>query len=193
MDTLLYEFVSKHTRSFDETHGIEHALAVYNNAMLIAQTDYPELDMEIIMYASLLHDVRDHKYPESISQVVLEDFVYTAVHFSTANIILAIIDNVSFSKEVKGLRKQIDDETTKYLDIISDADKLEALGEVGIKRCIGFTHMKGGNVPDDVIKHCHDKLLRLYTNGYIKTPSGRKLALPLHKEVERYVLENGHS
>jgi len=70
MNTLsLLQFVEKYTSHCDESHDINHALAVYNNATNIANNDYPEHDPDIIMYASLLHDVCDHKYHASITLV----------------------------------------------------------------------------------------------------------------------------
>ena len=68
--------------------------------------------------------------------------------------------------------------------------------QVGIDRCFEFRRAMGGGaggggdeaaVLADVVQHCHDKLLRLLPEGYIKTAAGRALAAPLHEEIVRFV------
>ena len=96
-----------------------------------------------------------------------------------------LIDNVSFSKEDK-IRKglcsapEIYPELHPYLQALRDADRLEAIGQIGIERCIEFTKSIGGNVPADVVTHCYEKLLRLYDEKFIVSEEARKRAVPLH-------------
>ena len=104
-----------------------------------------------------------------------------------AQIVIDIIENISYSKEIRGQRKNVHQ---PYLDIISDADRLEAIGEVGITRCIAYTKAIHGRVPSDVVTHCHEKLLRLYKDGFIRTKTAREMAEPLHKVIEEYVSRN---
>ena len=161
---------------------------------------YPDqiYDVELITYAALLHDVRDHKYPESITKEDMDKFIYESLGKERGDLVNLIIENVSFSKEDK-LRKAKNGQTISdevptdlhpYLIALRDADRLEAIGQEGIRRCQVFTETHGGKVPEDVVSHCHEKLLRLYNEHFIKTEEGRRLAIPLHEEIVQYVKVN---
>lgn len=180
------EFVKEHTKEFDQSHDYKHALIVYDNAMKIMDSFKFEYDQDILMFASLLHDVCDHKYPNIITLDKLGEFISSHIPNKT-NIVMKIINNISYSKEVAGKREKIDYPYNLYLDAISDADKIEALGKTGINRCETFTRAKGGKIPEDVIKHCYEKLLRLYPERFIRTDMGRQIAEPLHEEIIDYV------
>jgi uncharacterized protein len=125
---------------------------------------------------------------EELTQFV-HDSLANAGAKEKANVVLDIINNISYSQEIKGKRKTLSEAGggRMYQDIVSDADKLEAIGTVGIERCIAYTRKCGGVIPADVVKHCHEKLLKLYPGNYIRTPMGRKLAGPLHDQVVDYV------
>ena len=182
----LYEFVKISSASFDESHDVSHAVAVYNNTIKIAETYKNTMEMDILMYASMLHDVCDHKYPNSIKEEELMKFIVGKLGKKNAIRVMNIINNISFSKQVKDLRKKPIYPDCMYLDIVSDADRLEAIGQIGIDRCITYTTASGGIVPDDVINHCHEKLLRL-KDEYIVTFKGKELAEPLHQVILDYV------
>lgn len=185
----LDNFVKESTKDFDESHNHEHAEIVYLHTMDIAKSLGKPYAEDILTYASKLHDVRDHKYPNSISQEKLQTFVYQELGQIKGNKILNIIENVSYSKEVAGKCPNLG-ELEEYLTIIRDADRLEALGDIGLKRAIQITEIRGGKIPEDVIKHAYEKLLRLYPEYYIKTSRGRELALPRHQIIVNYVNSN---
>lgn len=192
-------FVKESTKDFDNSHGFDHALAVYENAKTIsAELKLNGLDKFIVEVAALTHDVCDHKYPDSISFEQLENFIKNTVP-KISYTVIDIIKNVSWSKEVAGKRaisdesKEVagkraisDQHTLKLLDIVSDADRLEAIGQIGIDRCIEYVSTHGGKVPEDVIQHCHDKLLKIAPH-YIKTLPGKRMAEPLHQAIVKYV------
>jgi hypothetical protein len=229
-------FVTESTKEFDESHDYFHMLQVVTNSFQIFWNDltiqsalgsspsnsegrFIESDLSseslelarLILIVAWLHDVRDHKYPNSISEEALYSFVVNEVcrkqysHDSNcnsnsnsnssqaeeeANYIIEIINNISFSKEAKGLRKSFLSINRLYqyaLDIVTDADRLEAIGIQGIRRCEIYTKEHGGKVPEDVVIHCHEKLLRILPEGYIKTEYGKVLAQPLHQEIVDYV------
>lgn len=190
----LEEFVKISTTIFDDSHNHVHMKKVVSNSFDIINNDkeiqekiseYPQI-ITLVMIVGWLHDVRDHKYPDSIGQEELENFIKTIDH-DNLDIICKIITNISWSKEAKGLREQFEEPYQTVLDIVSDADRLEALGKIGIERCEIFTREHGGLVPTDVITHCHEKLLRILPEGFIKTSYGKKLAEPLHQEIVDYV------
>jgi uncharacterized protein len=184
MNEQLIQFVREHTKHFDASHDINHVIAVYQNAVLIAKEELPDYDDDILQHACLLHDVCDHKYANALPRHELHKYINQKLCDEKAQVVIDVIDNMSFSQEVKGLRKKLN---TPYQDIVSDADKLEALGEGGLERCIVFTEEIGGDVPSDVVKHCHDKLLKL-KDFYIRTNTGKAMAEPLHQVIADYVL-----
>lgn len=195
---IIYQFVIESTIKFDDSHNHMHALEVYKLSKKIidefVETDYiHEYDYLTIMMASLLHDVCDDKYVDkSISKDDLYNFIYK-IDQNRSEMIIKIINNISYSKEVKGLLEKLPYPYNIYRDVISDADKIFALGEIGIKRCERYTRESNPNIQDDkeimklVIKHCHDKLLRLYPEHFIKTEPGRKFAEPEHQIIVNFV------
>ena len=112
---------------------------------------------------------------------------------------MKIIDYVSYSKEKKAIDNNTPIDFSKELgylnatvrDIVSDADKCEAIGQLGLYRCIEYTQhvYKQKNQTDmpydclksDVINHSNDKLLRL-KDGFIRTKTGKIMAEKLHDE-----------
>jgi HD superfamily phosphodiesterase len=183
----LENFVRESTKHFDSSHNHEHANNVYLSSMEIIQSLSIPYDEDILTFASQLHDVIDHKYPDSITTQELVGFIESQLGIEKSKHVMDIINNVSYSKEVKGLRQTLSEPYATYLIVVSDADKLEALGEEGIRRCETFTLSRGGSVPKDVVQHCHDKLLRLYNNHFIRTDYARLKAKPLHDYILEYV------
>lgn len=185
---LIYNFIVKSTECFDDSHNHIHAQNVFRNTMTIINKLDIEYEEDVLFLASHLHDVCDHKYigRGGITREELESFISAIIGDDKKTRIMSIIDNVSFSREVSGKREVLNFCDNLYLDIISDADRIEALGEVGLQRCISFVKERGGNVPLDVLRHCKDKLLRL-TDEFMKTIPGKEMAYSGHKVVQDYV------
>ena len=81
----------------------------------------------------------------------------------------------------------------RFRDIVSDADKLDAVGYAGIERCRDFSKHRAPNasceeIEENVVEHMHDKLLKLL-DQYIRTDSAKTIGKPLQKEMLDY-LEN---
>jgi HD superfamily phosphodiesterase len=192
----LYEFVKEGTKHFDESHDLVHALSVCSRALEIAKHTLQPVDFEnskdVITYAAMLHDVCDHKYTElSITPEALKMFCIEHLGADDCERVLAIIDNVSYSKEVKGKLKDLGSDNV-FRDIVSDADKLEAIGVVGVTRCYKFAEMKCPGKShefycESVVRHSYDKLLWL-SSKYIRTEYGKELAQPLHGDLVEVVL-----
>ncbi|TNV71961.1 hypothetical protein FGO68_gene3563 [Halteria grandinella] len=191
----IIDFVKQSTRKFDASHNHEHALAVFQNALDIVENeaDVAEIDIDLIIQSSLLHDVRDHKYPDSISFEDLKQFLDSITRSNSATEkVLTLIDNVSFSnedKQRKGLKPLtiLDPIFQKRLDVVRDADRLEAIGQIGIERCIQYAQAKGLNAKEDLVKHFNEKLSRVYTEGFIVTKRGRELAAPKHQYMVDFI------
>lgn len=186
----LLDFVKDSTKHFDESHDLEHAKKVCENAIRIAQCEQ-NVDYNTLITVAMLHDVCDHKYGDiSIGEESLRKFI-DSLGLNTT-MILKLIENISWSNQnTKGYKKP-NDVDTLILDIVRDADRIEALGETGLKRCWDYTKMCYPSLSDEevnvlVAKHCREKLCRLYPEHFIVTRKGREIAQPLHEAVVRFL------
>ncbi|MET1159655.1 MAG: HD domain-containing protein [Thermoprotei archaeon] len=143
----------------DFDHGYPHVVRVRNIAEKIVETLNINVDRKLLNYAILLHDIgrvigEPHAYYSALiaKSLLLErgfddDFVNRV-----ANAILYHSYSYSRKYRIKPL--------TEEAKILSDADKLDALGVVGFLRVFIYNTKKGSKL-DDVIKHFHEKILRL--------------------------------
>ena len=190
-------FVEKKCYLRDSSHGTSHMLQVQQNALKIYEgeninDDHIKTLCEVV---AILHDVADHKYDNNntLSQQVKE---FLQTNFPTdAILIWNIIERISYSKEVKSKAdwsNVLGPIGILVRNIVSDADKLEAIGKTGLQRCINFTklqylHKNGKEIlPEElnseVYKHAVEKLLVL-KDKFIYTATGKKMAKPLHSEL----------
>ena len=186
------------TKTYDESHNVQHHIDVFRNAMIIvADIDIKNRRMiEMITYSALLHDTIDNKYKENLEEKreILKKFLDAVVTIERQNI-QWVIDNISYSKEVRnGYPEHTDPIVQQVRDIVSDADKLEAIGNIGIERCKQYTMAFNSNLTEEelvaeVIKHCNEKLLRL-SEHFIRTKKGKELAAPLHQQIVEYCKSN---
>lgn len=184
----LTNFVKTHTVCHDQGHGYEHAEKVTQWVVkIVSDESNDQIEYDILLTSAMLHDVCDYKFESNLSVEKLQEFVSSLLGHEKSLRVMDIINNVSYSKQVKGKCKQLDLKDQHYLDVVRDADRLEALGQTGLERCIEYTKFSGGKVPEDVIKHCHEKLLRLLPEGFIKTKKARKWAKPLHDYIDNWV------
>jgi len=161
-------------------HDAEHSLRVYKNALAIA-SGYPECDLSLISLASLLHDVDDHKLFQTENNANARAFLEKqGVSESTIERIVMIINSVSFSKN-KG-------KTPDTLEgkIVQDADRLDAMGAIGIARTFAYGGKKGRSLEDSV-QHFYDKLLLL--RDTLNTDEARVLADKRHTFMEQFLEE----
>ena len=183
------------TSDYDESHNLEHHLKVYENALEIMpcvpiqpKTEYRAL-YEMVLFSTLLHDVIDHKYQNNLAEKKqkLEMFLLEKLGENAKNI-KWIIDNISYSKEVKyGYPVHENYLVQNARNIVSDADKLEAIGTRGLVRCRQFTMAFHPNankyeILGLMVDHCREKLLRL-KDEFIHTSKGKQMA-----ENDHYVL-----
>lgn len=197
----LHFFVQENTKDYDESHDVSHAIAVFDNVKNILKLSKVKLEflnksdfcyIKVLIIAAFLHDVCDHKYIRDdfvLKWKSMLDFVSKFATKKEKNVIVNIIENMSFSKEKKGLTEDLG--IYQILrNVVSDADKLEAIGEIGIKRCEEYTRnhitQDEKEIIKNVVEHCHDKLLKL-KDEYIVTDAGKILAIPKHQIIINYV------
>ena len=134
-------------------HGFDHTMRVYGNAMMIAETE--ECDRETVALAALLHDADDHKLFSTADNENARGFLEShGADPEKTERILAAVNAVSFSKNRDRKPETIEGQ------IVQDADRLDAIGAVGIARTFAFGG-KHGRPPEDSVQHFHEKLLLL--------------------------------
>lgn len=161
-------------------HDLDHSLRVYKNASSIA-SHYPEADMELICLSSLLHDADDHKLFQTENNSNARTFLKEQnVPEDRIEEIVKIINAVSFSKN-KG-------KTPETLEgrIVQDADRLDAMGAIGIARTFAYGGKKGRSLQDSV-RHFHEKLLLLLDT--LNTDEARDLARSRHEFMLKFLAE----
>lgn len=169
-------------------HDYHHTLRVWALARTIGEAE--GANMAVVELAALLHDVDDHKLsPDTAenkdraagflrSQGVAEDRIKE---------ILRIIDRISFS------RNTLPPDTLEG-KCVQDADRLDALGAIGVARTFAFGGSHGRAIHDpegqdrgSSIAHFYDKLLLL--KDRMNTETGRRMALHRHEYLKNFLAE----
>jgi uncharacterized protein len=186
----------------DASHDLWHVRRVVGLAGKLQEAEGG--DREIILLAAWLHDLADPKLhdgnEESARQAII-DFL-AGEGYPTVKIerVMDIIDHMSFrhSLENRARRPSLEEQ------IVSDADKLDAMGAIGIARTFHFGGRKNNPVYDPsvalheppdakkykrynrpTIHHFYDKLLRLKDMLY--TPTARRWGRQRHKMMEAFL------
>lgn len=156
-------------------HDFDHTLRVYHMATRLAIEE--GADLQIVQLAALLHDVDDRKLSPETYEGKLR-----AVNFLKENglenekiqEIIDIISRISFSA-------QLPPPESIEGKCVRDADRLDAIGAIGIARTFAYGGSRGRRMHDpegvdknSSIQHFYDKLLRL--KDTIHTPAGRRMA-----------------
>ena len=161
------EYVRDLFRNNSGGHDAEHTLRVYRNAMSLAGQE-KECDTEIVELAALLHDADDHKLFHTENNANARAFLQShGVDLGKTDRICVAINSVSFSRN-RGKRPE-----TLEGQIVQDADRLDAIGAIGIARTFAFGGEHGRPL-EDSIRHFHQKLLLL--KDELNTKSARELA-----------------
>ena len=161
-------------------HDAAHSLRVYRNALRIAEGE-PDCDMEIVALAALLHDADDHKLFHTENNANARSFLIAQkVAPEKIERICEAINTVSFSQN-RGKRPE-----TLEGKIVQDADRLDALGAIGVARTFAYGGEHGRSL-DESVAHFHEKLLLL--KDELNTETARKLAEPRHAFLEQFLEE----
>ncbi len=197
-------FVKDTLQNTEGGHDWFHIERVYKNAVKIAESEN-NCNLEIVKLGALLHDIADSKFhngDETIGPKVAKQFLEKeGASTEIINHVIAIIENISF----KGgnFNQKF---TSKELDIIQDADRLDALGAIGIARTFNFGGFKNRSIYNPniapklnmskeeykksdapTINHFYEKLLLL--KDKMNTETGRKLAENRHKFMEQFLAQ----
>ena len=136
---------------------------------------------EIVALAALLHDADDHKLFSTSDNANARAFLReNQVPSEMADRICEVINAVSFSQN-KDRRPE-----TIEAKVVQDADRLDAIGAIGIARTFAYGGEHGRPLEDSV-QHFYDKLLLL--KDLMNTETGKKLAQKRHQFLEDFLNE----
>ena len=152
-------------------HDVSHTMRVYRNALVIASSEM-KCDIEVVSLAALLHDADDHKLFQTENNANARRFLADqSVDPEKTERIINAINSVSFSQN-RGKHPE-----TPEGKIVQDADRLDAIGAVGIARTFAYGGEHGRSL-DSSICHFHEKLLLL--KDEMNTDTARELAEERH-------------
>jgi len=167
-------------RGNSDGHGFDHTLRVYRTAMEIADSE-PDCDRLVVALAALLHDADDYKLFKTENNANARAFLDSQdIDRDTADRICTAINAVSFSRNRDRCPELLEGK------IVRDADRLDAIGAIGIARTFAYGG-KHGRTLDSSIGHFHEKLLLL--KDMMHTDKARELAGIRYAYMEDFLLE----
>ncbi len=191
---LTTQFVKQQLNNVESGHDWFHIERVWKNALLISKAE--KGNKLIIELAALLHDIADYKFnngDELIGSRMTQNFLESIkVERSIINEVVFIVKHISY----KGGNTENIEKTIEF-NIVQDADRLDAIGAIGIARTFNFGGYKGNEIHNPgqqpkigqskeeykksagtTINHFHEKLLLL--KDLMNTETGKKLAESRH-------------
>lgn len=194
-------FVKQQLENAEGGHDWFHIERVYKNAALIAQEE--DCDLMVVKLGALLHDIADSKFhngDETIGPKTARAFLENQkVDEAIIQHVIKIIENISF----KG-GNQVQKFTSIELDIVQDADRLDAIGAIGIARAFNYGGFKNRalynpeivpnlkmtkkeykNSNSPTLNHFYEKLLVL--KDKMNTKTGKKIAQERHFYMEGFL------
>ena len=181
-------------------HDWFHVERVCNMAKYLAQKE--SADMFVVEMTALLHDIDDWKFSDVYNTTVTEEFLKSVeVSEEDSNRILNIIKTMSY----KGGVVDSTQNTTEGM-VVQDADRLDALGAIGIARAFAYGGSKNRSMYDPSIKpidfksldevknkdnhtinHFYEKLFKL--KDLMNTNTAKEIAKKRHKYMENFIEE----
>jgi uncharacterized protein len=194
-------FVKEELENAEGGHDWFHIERVYKNTLLISKTE--KVDLLVVSLGALLHDIADSKFhygdetvgPKKARQFLEAENVLEEVILQVIN----IIENISY----KG-GKRIQKFNSNELAVVQDADRLDAIGAIGIARSFNYGGFKNRKLYDPeiasnlsmtpseyktstapTINHFYEKLLLL--KDKMNTQTGKKIAQKRHEYMEGFL------
>ena len=195
------QFVKKTLDGAEAGHDWFHIDRVYKNAVAINAVE--KADELIVALAALLHDIADAKFnngDEEVGPRIAGDFLNTlGIGQHIIDHVLQIIRNLGYKSSLGGVTFN-----SAELDVVQDADRLDAIGAIGIARAFTYGGYKNRALYDPEIKpklnmskdeyknstaptinHFYEKLLLL--KDLMKTDEGRRIAGQRHDFMLAYL------
>ena len=183
--TMSIKYVKEYTSHLDASHDFAHikrvlALSHHLRNELIATEGRTNLHTEYTPLCALLHDVGDKKYlqPGQDGETVVRDLLLSfGAEAATAEKIQTMCSAVSYTSEIKDEQKVLDlIALHPEIALVQDADRLDAIGAIGIGRLFTYGGAKTGRSMDEAMAFMEDDGKLVLLERLMKTPPGRKLA-----------------
>ena len=196
-------FVKETLKGAEGGHDWFHIQRVFKNTILIAKDE--DVDVLVVSLAALLHDIADAKFyngDETVGPTMAKNFLSSLdVPEEVVNHVVLIIENISFKNNLDPNKKAW---SSKELLVVQDADRLDAIGAVGIARTFNYggfknrplydpdiapnltmskEEYKASNAP--TINHFYEKLLLL--KDKMHTETAKKIAAKRHQFMLDYL------
>lgn len=196
-------FVKEKLHGAESGHDWFHIERVWKLSRKIAETE--NCNQEVVQLSALLHDIADPKFhngDENLALKISRDFLESEnVSEDIIQQVLFIIKNISFKN-----RGEVPENIPVELKIVQDADRLDAIGAIGIARTFNFGGFKNNlmydpNLPPNLnmtkeeykknkgttINHFYEKLLLL--KDLMNTAKGKELAQERHDFMLKFLDE----
>jgi len=195
------EFVKSQLEGAEGGHDWWHIYRVWNNAKHIAQTE--QVDQTVVELGALLHDIADSKFhngDEEIGPATARKFLESQ---NTEPNVIDHVENIIRHISFKG-GNHTQGFTSPELDVVQDADRLDAIGAIGIARTFNYGGHFGRALYDPNIKpnlnmskeeykkssaptlnHFYEKLLLL--KDRMNTKTGRQIASQRHEYMQGFL------
>ncbi len=194
-------FVKQELANAEGGHDWFHIERVYKSSLLISKTE--EVNSMVVALGALLHDIADSKFykgDETVGPKKARDFLESQnVKEDVISHIIKIIENISFKG---GNKKQ--GFFSNELAVLQDADRLDAIGAIGIARAFNYGGFKNRKLYDPeiapnlnmtpakyksstapTINHFYEKLLLL--KNKMNTKTGKQIAQKRHEYMEFFL------
>ena len=193
------QFVKKELENEGTGHDWWHIYRVTELSKTIAEKE--EADLFVCQMAALLHDLADDKVVGSEEEGLKRIKYWLEEHLADSEKIETILHIISSISYKGGHGEKLDLLEAK---VVQDADRLDAIGAIGIARCFTYAGSKGDiiydpnlNVRDSMTKeeyrhgestainHFYEKLLKL--KDLMNTDEGYRIALERHRFMESFL------
>ncbi|MFV8391373.1 HD domain-containing protein [Flavobacterium sp. LB2P6] len=196
-------FVKEKLENAEGGHDWFHIERVFKNAVLISKNEV--CDATVVKLGALLHDIADSKFhdgDETVGPRIARAFLESEnVDEEIIAHVVNIIENISykggnFEKKFSSIE----------LDVVQDADRLDAIGAIGIARTFNYGGFKNRTLYDPKIapnssmtkeeykkndtptlNHFYEKLLLL--KDKMNTETGKQIAQERHRYMEGFLAQ----
>ncbi len=199
------EFVKKELQNAEGGHDWFHIERVFKNTILISRKE--KVDVFVVSLAALLHDIADPKFhngDETIGpKIALKFLENQKIDTKISNHIINIIKHISYKNSFDKNEEKF---SSKELEVVQDADRLDAIGAIGIARCFNYGGFKNRalynpeilpnlnmtkeeykNSDAPTINHFYEKLLLL--KDKMNTKAGKQIASERHQFMETFLTQ----